>query len=257
MKEEKPDYGYVAWRYFAWMAVVGIIGLLLLVMGSLILLDFSLILEIMGATLALVGFWIAASYLLLYPGLFRGRSDRDFLSEVISSSLAGNEEVLDIGSGTGRVGIQFAKRVRKGRVVGIDIYEGVSGNSPVQAAQNAVIEGVGDRVTFQYGNVLDLPFADNSFDVVSMGSVLHELHSEEDKLKALKEIMRVLRPGGHLVIFELLQSPRMFALMLFFGFVWKTREYWLHLFTMAGLEKPSIVERTVVLKNATFVITKA
>ena len=120
----------------------------------------------------------------------------------------------------------MAKILTDGKVIGIDIYEGVSGTSPVSAVRNAEAEGTADRTEFKHGNALDVPFEDNTFDIVTMGSVLHEMHGENLEKKALSEVKRVLKPNGRLIVFELIRNPKMFIALLFFGLVWKSRNYW-------------------------------
>ena len=109
--------------------------------------------------------------------------------------LEGDEKVLDVGCGLGRMTIAVAKRLNEGKVIGVDIWDKmeIPGNSPENAYANAEIEGVRDKVEFRTGNVLDLPFPDNSFDLVTSASVINNLHSLADKSKALKEIFRVLK----------------------------------------------------------------
>jgi ubiquinone/menaquinone biosynthesis C-methylase UbiE len=150
--------------------------------------------------------------------------------------LKGDEKVLDVGCGTGRVSISLAKKLPKGKVVGIDIFEGVSGKSPKTAMTNAQTEGVAERVHFRYGNALKIPFGDDTFDVVTMGSVLHELHDEKDKEKALREVKRVLKPGGKYVTIEILRNRKLALSVLLFAFVWKPKEYWFKLLERNGFK---------------------
>jgi len=154
----------------------------------------------------------------------------------------GDEYLLDVGCGTGSVAISWAKILGRGKVVGIDIYGGMSGNSPGQAYRNAEIEGVSNRVEFKKANILEIPYPDNTFDIVTAGSVLHELHDEEDKIKALKEIRRVLKPGGKFIFIELLRDAKMFFAMLFFAFVWKPKQYWINLLERTGFKSLKIEE---------------
>lgn len=134
-------------------------------------------------------------YLLLRPRYFSNMWKQIAENE----SVTGDEYLLDAGCGTGSVAINWAKILDKGKVVGIDIYGGMSGNSPDQAYRNAELEGVINRIEFKNGNILEIPYPDNTFDIVTAGSVLHELRDEEEKIKALKEIKRVLKSGGKFI----------------------------------------------------------
>lgn len=232
---EKPRYGFVAWKYFASMAVIGFAGLALVLVTFLFSLSFLVewILRLVGAPIAFVGLYIGTSYILLYEEAFKPKRRGDNWFKIAEfTHLKGDEKVLEVGCGTGRGTISLAKKLPRGKLVGIDIFKGVSGKSPETALKNAQIEGVADRVDFRYGNALKIPYADKTFDLVTMGSVLHELHSEKDKTKALREIYRVLKPGGKFVTLEILRNKKLALCVLAFALVWKPKEYW-----------PALIER--------------
>ncbi len=193
-------------------------------MGSLW--DF-LVLLIM-TPVAFVSLWVAFSYVYLYPVLFRVGSEKDWLTGIMEGwNLRGDERVLDVGCGTGRIAIEAAKLLPSGKIYGVDIFEGIIGNSFKVPRRNAEIEGVSHRVQFRNGNALDLHLEDGTFDIVTMGSVLHEIHGREDEIRAIKGVLRVLKPGGMFLTLELLRTWRMFVTLMTFAPVWKTEEYWL------------------------------
>jgi len=99
--------------------------------------------------------------------------------------------LLDVGCGPGTITLDLAALVAPGRVVGIDAAASVV----VAAAASAVSAGA--RVEFAVGDVHALAFADASFDVVHAHQVLQHL---TDPVAALREMRRVLRPGGVLAI---------------------------------------------------------
>jgi ubiquinone/menaquinone biosynthesis C-methylase UbiE len=235
---EKPNYGYVALKPFLGIAIVGIIGLIVALAGLFIDWSLSWVLLLVGIPIAFVGLYIGASYIPMHYFLLRPRYITNVWKRIAENEgINGDEYLLDAGCGTGSVAISWAKILNKGKVVGIDIYGGMSGNSPTQAYRNAELEGVINRVEFKCGNILEIPYPDNTFDIVTAGSVLHELHEEEYKIKALKEIKRVLKPGGKFIIIELLRDARMFLAMLFFAFVWKPKQYWIKLLEKTGFRK--------------------
>jgi ubiquinone/menaquinone biosynthesis C-methylase UbiE len=127
-------------------------------------------------------------------------------------SWAGDEQVLDVGCGRGLLLIGAAKRLSTGRATGIDIWqaEDLSGNLPEAAAENARLEGVVERVVVQTADVRKLPFADCTFDVVVSSAVIHNLYKAEDRDQAIREIARVMKPGGHAVI-EDIRHHRQYA----------------------------------------------
>src|SRR6266487_3801412 len=75
-----------------------------------------------------------------------------------------------------------------------------SGNSAEATRRNAIAEGVADRVELLTADMTALPFEDNSFDVVVSSLAIHNIPGRAGREKALTEAVRVLRPGGRLLI---------------------------------------------------------
>lgn len=117
----------------------------------------------------------------------------------------GDEQVLDVGCGRGLLLIGAAHRLTSGKAIGIDIWRAKdqSGASPEGAAHNAAIEGVAERIAIETGDMRQLPFADSSFDLVMSHWVVHNLEIEADRVTALGEMKRVLRPGGRLLLTDI------------------------------------------------------
>lgn len=102
--------------------------------------------------------------------------------------------VLYVGCGIG-VGPAYLARHYGCAVTGVDISEKMLAWSRQRARE----DGVADRVTFQFGDILDLPFEDNAFDAVVVESVIAFV---DDKARAIAECVRVARPGGFVGINE-------------------------------------------------------
>jgi ubiquinone/menaquinone biosynthesis C-methylase UbiE len=95
--------------------------------------------------------------------------------------------LLDVGCGPGTITIDLARRVAPGRCVGIDRANEVIEQARAHAAKQGV------PVELSSADVYALPFADASFDVVHAHQVLQHL---ADPVRALRELRRVLKPGG-------------------------------------------------------------
>jgi len=129
--------------------------------------------------------------------------ERDQLLDGLA--LRGDETVLDVGCGRGLLLIGAARRLDRGRAVGIDIWSSrdLSGNSREAALHNAEVEGVADRVEVVDGDMLELPFPDASFDCVVSSLAVHNEPEAEDRHTACLEMVRVLRPGGRVAVLDI------------------------------------------------------
>lgn len=122
-----------------------------------------------------------------------------------SLNLRGDERILDTGCGRGAVLLMAAQHLTTGRAVGVDLWlsRDQSGNAMEATQKNAVAEGVADRVELRTADMTALPFDDNSFDVVVSSLAIHNISSRAGREKAVAEAVRVLRPGGRLMIADI------------------------------------------------------
>ncbi len=112
-------------------------------------------------------------------------------------ALSSGETVLDVGCGTGADVRRFAGRVAPGgRVTGIDASAGMVNVARRRAAE----AGLAGAVEVLVGDATDLVFPDASFDAVTADRVL--MHTA-DPHRAVADLIRVLRPGGRLVTFDI------------------------------------------------------
>lgn len=117
----------------------------------------------------------------------------DLARMVEIGALQGNETVLDAGCGAGHTALAFARVARS--VVAVDLSAEMLG-----VAQSLAHERGLENVTFRHGDVEALPAVDGEFDVVvSRYSAHHWPHPQE----ALREIRRVLKPGGRFILSDI------------------------------------------------------
>jgi demethylmenaquinone methyltransferase/2-methoxy-6-polyprenyl-1,4-benzoquinol methylase len=136
---------------------------------------------------------IAKRYDFLHA-LITARADQRGRKILVENAVNEGSDVLDCGSGTGTTGIMAARTVgRQGKVTIFDLSEDM-----LSVARGKVVrENLQDRVTFQIGDMVHLPFDDNSFDVVLSTYSLCPVY---DPVKGALELYRVTKPGGKLGI---------------------------------------------------------
>lgn len=110
----------------------------------------------------------------------------------------GSELILDVGTGWGLVAIGLAKSLKEGHAYGIDI----SANALRNAEKNADIEGVSRNTSFVHGDARSIPFPDGYFDIV-VANFLMPVVAKSERDTVLKELYRVAKPGGRIVISDL------------------------------------------------------
>jgi len=112
-----------------------------------------------------------------------------------------------------------------GRAVGVDLWRrgDQSGNAAEATLRNAAAEGVADRVELRTGDMTSLPFKDNSFDVVCSNVAIHNVKGRNRRDKAIEQAVRVLRPGGGLMIADIKGTADYHAQMAKLGMIDITR----------------------------------
>ena len=115
--------------------------------------------------------------------------------------------VLDVGTGPGRIAIRIAKLNSRLAIDAIDL----SASMLALAERNAREQGVGDRILFSRGDAKRIPFADGTFDLVVCHNMLHQL---SDPLRTVKEIVRVTKPQGAILIRDVRRLPAVFMNLL-------------------------------------------
>jgi demethylmenaquinone methyltransferase / 2-methoxy-6-polyprenyl-1,4-benzoquinol methylase len=113
-----------------------------------------------------------------------------------ASAVRAGHKVLDIAGGTGDLSYQFAKLVGKdGQVILADIN-----SSMLNVGRSRLIDrGVAGNIQFAQADAQHLPFPDNTFDCIT---IAFGLRNVTDKDLALRSMLRVLKPGGRLLVLE-------------------------------------------------------
>lgn len=113
---------------------------------------------------------------------------------VFESGAKPGDRVLDCATGTGDLALEFKKTVgHEGSVIGTDFCKEMIEHAPEKADKKELV------VEFEVADAMDLPYEDNSFDVVS---IAFGIRNVDDPIVCLKEMARVVKPGGRVVILE-------------------------------------------------------
>jgi len=211
-EKRKLDYGIDAPGIRMAMFLISIIGFILFCLTIWTsaawfknLPIITLVFYILGVTLTLYGLFMA-SYM-TYSSRIGKFKTRDLLLNEVGKYLNWNEisHSLDIGCGKGLLLIGAAKRLDAGISIGIDIWNSndQSNNNEGATLQNAEIEGVTEKIKLQTADARRLSFDNETIDLVMSHWVVHNIESENEQLKSLNEMYRVLKPGGAIVLADI------------------------------------------------------
>lgn len=147
---------------------------------------------------------IAENYDLLNHTMSMG-IDRGWRKKgILSLKPLNPQNILDIATGTGDLAIQAYRLLQPKKILAIDLSEGM-----MDVGRKKVLkEGLKEVISFEKQDCMNLEIEDNSFDAAM---VAFGVRNFEDLDRGLKEILRVLRPGGRLMILEL-STPRNFPM---------------------------------------------
>jgi len=128
------------------------------------------------------------------------------------SGVRPGHHVLDIAGGTGDLAAKFSKIVGpEGTVVLADIND-----SMLKVGRDRLVDrGITDNVRFSQADAQYLPFPDNTFDVIT---IAFGLRNVTDKDMALRSMLRVLKPGGKLLVLEFSKPPNQLLSKIYDGY---------------------------------------
>ncbi|MGI5238054.1 class I SAM-dependent methyltransferase [Dactylosporangium sp. CA-139066] len=139
-----------------------------------------------------------AGHARIYHGLVRpffSPMYRRIAADVAGAGLPPGARILDAGTGPGTVPLALARAVPGARIDGVDL----SAEMIEEARRSADAAGVADRVTFMVADVAALPFMDGEFDLIVSSMSLHHW---TEPAAGVRELRRVLRPGGRMWIYD-------------------------------------------------------
>lgn len=104
------------------------------------------------------------------------------------------DKVLDCATGTGDLAIEFKQKVgNKGQVLGTDFCAEMIEHAPAKAQEHNL------DISFEVADAMNLPYEDHTFDIAS---IAFGIRNVDEPVTALKEMARVVRPGGRVVVLE-------------------------------------------------------
>ena len=137
--------------------------------------------------------------------------ERTFKKRLIEKgAITDSAEVLDLGCGTGTLAIWIKLAIPKANVTGLD------GDQQMLSRAQEKADRAGVEIRFDLGMSFILPYADASFDRVLSSLFFHHL-TRSDKERTVREIVRVLRPGGQLHIADWGKPSNALMRVMFYG----------------------------------------
>lgn len=176
------------------MAVVGLVAV-----GAALLIQN----RIATAAMLIVGAFLFFPFLIVWLVIRSIRQMRLTLRDRMVSQVNwhGDEQVLDVGTGSGITLIGCAKHLTTGKAIGIDIWDpNAGGGTPEIFWKNVHANELADRVDLQRVDARQMPYEDESFDVIVSSFAVHHMGSPADIQRATQEMIRVLKPGGKIII---------------------------------------------------------
>lgn len=261
MRKDKPKYGYfVVKTYLALFTATLTLGTVFTTVGRRI--DNKSLLYT-GLIVLVYGVLQAVGHILGLYIIPEKRSERARRIAKLTG-LSGTERVLDIGAGRGVIAIEFARHLTTGKVTAIDIWHRDSvcsvkrydftsppfNHSIQRTTRNAEIEGVRSKISFATMDANNLAFAPKAFSVVTCAYIMLHLHggglrrNDLPRLNFLKQVYAVLKPGGSIVVFDLVYSSFTEFLsltpMIYIGAAlfskWISEDYWIQLLKKSGFQ---------------------
>lgn len=194
----EPDYSLKLPRKFSTFAIIGLIGAFMAAVLWQIFDAPKLSLAVLGFALLHASPALIGAVLLWSTRGLRFRIRDRMISSV---EWRGDEQVLDVGTGSGITLIGCAQQLTSGNAVGIDHWDPNAGGGDAETFwKNVELADVGDRTELHNMDIRNVPLDDESFDVIMSSFAVHHFGNAADRRQAATEMVRLLRPGGRIVI---------------------------------------------------------
>lgn len=198
-----------------WFYLLALLGIALVLVAFTVVSPEQLLIRVLLMIVAvLIGVVLTAVARFVQQNWQRRSAVRQQILDTIS--WRGNEAVLDVGCGSGMLLNGAAARLKSGKALGIDIWANHGGGGSLDLLlKQAKAENVADRVAFQEVDARKMPFEEGSFDVVLSSWALHHIsRSSQDFGDAVSEMMRVLKPGGTMVVLDIAHMIEVLAMRM-------------------------------------------
>jgi SAM-dependent methyltransferase len=224
--DQDYDFGWgFAWR---WGFLISGILLLALSIGTLIT---NKSLYILSGLLFLVALQLFMADIALR---YIHKMDAELVIPYVNWLTSDDDLVLDVGCGSGRTSIGVSKILKNGKIIAVDKFDApyIDDGGKKLLEKNLKVANVTDKVEIQTQDITALKFEKETFDAVVSSYVID--HLGKDKLKALKEINRVLKKNGRLLLMIMVPNYAAFMVLNIISILMLTsRKKWNQLFKEA------------------------
>jgi SAM-dependent methyltransferase len=149
---------------------------------------------------------IPKTAILLYFRRYTGRPRYQAREQIVAAvPWRGDERVLDVATGSGFMLLGCARKLTTGKAIGVDLWlPGYGGGTADRFLNNVRAEGLSDRAECRTMDARHMTFEDASFDVViSSFGVSHIGRNAAEREQVLRHMLRVLKPGGTLALYDM------------------------------------------------------
>jgi 2-polyprenyl-3-methyl-5-hydroxy-6-metoxy-1,4-benzoquinol methylase len=162
------------------------------------------------------------------------KNNRYLTLPMVNLSVDKNSPVLDAGCGAGRSTVALS-RFHEGPITAFDLFnsEYIEGGGNTLLEKNLELAGITGQVKIVQGDITRTPFPDSTFQAVVSSYMIDHLGNQ--KLNALLEINRILKPGGRMLMIVLTPTLSSFAILNVLSFMLTSKKQWKGIFGKSNL----------------------